>query len=124
MGNEMVDPVTVGAIASAAKPETLQAAGGLLESTGKGVGTIFHSVGTIGTEHHQISADTSVKELEILSQMDADQLTALAAYKKATQNNGGRKFLRVPWIYVPSDGALHDDGRHTGHERMKAKAPS
>ena len=91
----MVDPVTIGAIASAAKPETLQAAGGLLESTGKGVGYIFHSVGTIGTEHHQISADANLKELEILSQMDADQLKVLAEYKKATRGNGGRSILRT-----------------------------
>ena len=91
----MIDPVTLGAVASAAKPETLQAAGGLLESTGKGVGHIFHSVGTIGTEHHQISADANLKELEILSQMDPDQLRVLAEYKKAARGNGGRSIWRT-----------------------------
>ncbi len=69
-----MDPVTVATVAGAVKPETLDAAGGVVEKTGKGIGHVFTSIGSMGTEHHKIAKDAENERLRILAGMDPEQL--------------------------------------------------
>jgi hypothetical protein len=78
-----MDPVTIATAAGAVKPETIKAAGGLLESAGNGVGEIFRSAGSIGSEHHQIAANREIEEAKILAHMSPEQMKIYLSHKQS-----------------------------------------
>lgn len=82
-----MDPVSAAAVAKVVTPEHLDAAGNVVEKTGKGVGHIFDSVGNIGSKHHEISADARVREAEIIAGMSPEQMKIYLDHKKAASGS-------------------------------------
>ncbi|HTK84827.1 MAG TPA: hypothetical protein VL625_07040 [Patescibacteria group bacterium] len=88
-----MEPATIAAVAGAVKPEMLNAAGGVLEKTGKGIGHVFKSLGSFGTEHHEIAENARTKRMEILSRMSPEQMEVYLRHEHERAAKGRKNWL-------------------------------
>jgi hypothetical protein len=88
-----MDPATIATVAGAVKPETLNAAGGVLEKTGKGIGHIFTSLGSFGSKHLEIATNAQNERLRILADMEPEQLELILKNEHERAAQGKKNLL-------------------------------
>lgn len=97
-----MDPATIATVAGAVKPETLNAAGGVVEKTGRGIGHIFESLGSLGSKHHEIAAKARNERLKILSGMSPEQMEVVLKHEHTQAASGKRNlFTRMAMATSP-----------------------